>query len=151
VDDPGYHRSNAPPKRLLIEVYDGLVRRIALLRMLNWFTCAVVCLTGFDALADDVRFKVINGTSFPIRVLTLSQADIGAWGPNVLAAPSIGPGDAREVSVRGTIVDCNVDLKVGFDGSDSQPVWKYLNLCNLRQIRLNFDQMTGMTTASYEE
>lgn len=121
------------------------------MRMLNWFTCAAVFLTGSSAMADDVRFKVINGASFPIRVLTLSQADIGAWGANVLAPPSIGPGEAREVLVRGTIVDCNVDLKVAFDGSDSQPVWKYLNLCNLRQIRLNFDQMSGMTTASYEE
>jgi len=111
----------------------------------------VVCLTGFDAVADDVRFKLINGTSYPIRVLVLSQADIGAWGPNVLGVPSLKPGDAREVLVRGGIVDCNVDLKVAFDTVDSQPVWKYLNLCNLRQIRLKFDQMSGMTTASYEE
>ena len=128
-----------------------MVQRIALVRLFNWVACGVVLLAAFDALADDVRFKVINGTGFPIRALTLSQADIGAWGPNVLTAPAITPGEVREVSVRGTIVDCNVDLKVALDGSDSQPVWKYLNLCNLRQIRLNFDQMTGMTTASYDE
>jgi hypothetical protein len=119
--------------------------------MLRWFAFAVVFVTGFDAFADDVRFKLINGTSYPIRVLTLSQADIGAWGPNVLGPPSIKPGDAREVLVRGAIIDCNVDLRAAFDTVDSQPIWKYLNLCNLRQIRLKFDQMSGMTTASYEE
>ena len=121
------------------------------MRTLRWFTFVVLLVIACDALADDVRFKLINGTSYPIRVLTLSQADIGAWGPNVLGAPSIEPGDAREVLVRGTIIDCNVDLRVAFDTVDSQPVWKYLNLCNLRQIRLKFDQMSGMTTASYEE
>ena len=121
------------------------------MKLLRWFTFAAVLLTGFSALADEVRFRLINGTSYPIRLLTLSQADIGAWGPNVLAPPSIKPGDAREVLVRGGIVDCNVDLQVGFDTVGSRPVWKYLNLCNLRQIRLRFDEMTGMTSASYEE
>jgi len=120
-------------------------------KTLRLMAFVVVCLTGFDAVAVDVRFKLINGTSYPIRVLVLSQADIGAWGPNVLGVPSLKPGDAREVLVRGGIVDCNVDLKVAFDTVDSQPVWKYLNLCNLRQIRLKFDQMSGMTTASYDE
>jgi hypothetical protein len=120
-------------------------------KMPYWFAFVVVLLTGFDALADDVRFRLINGTSYSIRVVTLSQADIGAWGPNVLGPPSIKPGDTREVLVRGGIVDCNVDLQVAFETIDSQPVWKYLNLCNLRQIRLRFDQMSGITTASYEE
>jgi hypothetical protein len=119
--------------------------------MLQWLAFAVVFLTGFDVLADDVRFKLINGTSYPIRVLTLSQADIGQWGPNVLGPPAIKPGEAREVLVRGAFVDCNADLKVAFDTVDSQPVWKYLNICNLRQIRVKFDQMTGMTSASYDE
>ena len=43
------------------------------------------------------------------------------------------------------------DLKVAFDTIDAQPRWQYLNLCNLRKIRLRFDQMSGITTASYEE
>jgi hypothetical protein len=120
-------------------------------KMLHWFAFLVFFLAGFDAVADDVRFRLINGTSYPIRVLTLSQADIGAWGPNVLAPPSIKPGEMREVSVRGVIVDCNADLRVAFETIDSQPIWKYLDLCNLRKIRLRFDQMSGITTASYED
>ena len=104
-----------------------------------------------DAAADEVRFRLVNGTDFPIRALVLSQANLAAWGPNVLAPPSIKPGDAREVVVRGVFVDCNVDMKVTFDINASEPVWQYLNVCELRKIRLRFDQISGVTTASYEE
>jgi hypothetical protein len=119
--------------------------------MLHCLAFLVVLLTGCDALADEVRFRLTNGTSYPIRALVLSQSDIAAWGPNVLSLPSIKPGDTREILVRGGIVDCNVDLKAAFDTNASEPIWKYLNLCNLKMIRLNFDQMSGVATASYEE
>ena len=81
----------------------------------------------------------------------LSQANLAAWGPNVLSAPSIKPGDAREVVVRGMFVDCNIDMKVTFDINASEPVWQYLNVCQLQKIRLRFDAMSGVTTAAYEE
>jgi hypothetical protein len=106
---------------------------------------------GDAAAADEVRFRLVNGTDFPIRALVLSQANLAAWGPNVLTAPSIKPGDAREVVVRGVFVDCNVDMKVTFDINASEPVWQYLNVCQLQKIRLRFDAMSGVTTASYEE
>jgi hypothetical protein len=106
---------------------------------------------GDAAAADEVRFRLVNGTDFPIRALVLSQANLAAWGPNVLTPPSIKPGDAREVVVRGVFVDCNVDMKVTFDINASEPVWQYLNVCQLQKIRLRFDAMSGVTTASYEE
>ena len=104
-----------------------------------------------DAAADEVRFRLINGTEFPIRSLVLSPEDLGTWGPNFLPPPSLKPGEAREVVVRGVFVACNVDLKVVFDVNASEPIWQYLNLCALKQIRLVFDQYSGVTTASYEE
>jgi hypothetical protein len=106
---------------------------------------------GDAAAADEVRFRLINGTDFPIRALVLSQANLAAWGPNVLVPPSIKPGDTREVVVKGVFVDCNIDLKVTFDVNASEPVWQYLDICQLQRIRLRFDSMSGVTTASYEE
>jgi hypothetical protein len=107
--------------------------------------------TAGDAAADEVRFRLVNGTDFPIRALVLSQANLAAWGPNVLAPPSIRPGEAREVTVRGVFFACNLDLKVTFDINAAEPVWQYLDVCQLRKIRLRFDAMSGVTTASYEE
>lgn len=119
---------------------------------LPWLAAALtLSLAGDAAAADEVRFRLVNGTDFPIRALALSQADLAAWGPNVLAPPSIKPGEAREVVVRGVFVACNVDLKVTFDVNASEPVWQYLDVCQLRKIRLRFDSMSGVTTAAYEE
>ena len=115
-------------------------------------TALLALLVAADAAAaDEVRFRLINGTDFPIRAVVLSQANLAAWGPNVLSAPSIKPGDAREVVVKGVFVDCNIDMKVTFDINASEPMWQYLDVCQLKRIRLRFDQMSGVTTAAYEE
>jgi hypothetical protein len=114
---------------------------------------AFVALSAADSAwaADEVRFRLVNGTDYPIRAVVLSAANLESWGPNALAPPSIKPGDAREIIVRGVFVDCNVDLKVAFDNDASEPVWRYLNICELQRIRLRFDKMSGVSTASYEE
>jgi len=115
-------------------------------------TALLALLVAADAAAaDEVRFRLINGTDFPIRAVVLSQANLAAWGPNVLSAPSIKPGDVREVVVKGVFVDCNIDMKVTFDINASEPMWQYLDVCQLKRIRLRFDQMSGVTTAAYEE
>ena len=115
-------------------------------------TALLALLVAADAAAaDEVRFRLINGTDFPIRAVVLSQANLAAWGPNVLSAPSIKPGDAREVVVKGVFVDCNIDMKVTCDINASEPMWQYLDVCQLKRIRLRFDQMSGVTTAAYEE
>ena len=38
-----------------------------------------------------------------------------------------------------------------FDDDGSQAIWRYLNMCELQKIRLNFDRTSGITTASYDE
>ena len=115
-------------------------------------TALLALLVAADAAAaDEVRFRLINGTDFPIRAVVLSQANLAAWGPNVLSAPSIKPGDVREVVVKGVFVDCNIDMKVTFDINASEPMWQYLDVCQLKRIRLRLDQMSGVTTAAYEE
>ena len=118
---------------------------------LRWLAATLALLFAGDAAADEVRFRLINGTEFPIRSLVLSPENLGTWGPNVLGPPSLRPGEAREVVVRGVFITCNVDLKVVFDVNASEPIWRYLDLCSLKQIRLRFDQWSGVTTASYEE
>jgi hypothetical protein len=122
-----------------------LVRLVALLPVL------ALSVAGEGWAADEVRFRLVNGTDYPIRAVVLSAANLESWGPNVLGPPSIKPGDAREVTVRGVFLDCNVDLRVAFDKDASEPVWRYLNICELQRIRLRFDKMSGVTTASYEE
>ena len=45
----------------------------------------------------------------------------------------------------------NPGVKVVFASIDTQPVWQYLNLCNLKRIKLQYDQMSGVPTATYDD
>jgi hypothetical protein len=119
--------------------------------MLRWSLALAALFCAGDALAEETRFQLVNGTQYRIREIHISSHDMDSWGPNVMGQPSVKPGEAREVALQAYFVSCNIDIKAVFDDIDKQPVWQYLNLCNLRKIRLNYDQMSGITTASYEE
>ena len=120
--------------------------------MLKRFAVIIVLLLAGSAEAVEVTsFLLVNGTQYQIRGLSLSQANLGIWGPNVLSPPHIGPGQARQVSFPGYFVSCNVDLKVVFANIDNQPVWQYLNICNLKKIKLQYDAMSDIPTASYDD
>jgi len=112
---------------------------------------ALLSLLGSSALAQETRFLLVNGTSYPIRELVVSPHDMGTWSHNVLRGPALKPGERREIAFDTRIFDCNQDFKVMFDDDASLAIWRYLNLCELRKVRLNFDRMSGITTASYDE
>lgn len=104
------------------------------------------------ALADDSRtFTMVNATGLPIRQVILSPHDQSQWGPNLLRVPVLAPGQSHTVTVPGSFADCLQDLKVAFQGNDAQPMWEYLNICNLHRIKLVYDAMSGVPTASYDE
>lgn len=116
-----------------------------------FFVAALLSLLGGIAFAQETRFLLVNGTNYPIRELVVSPHDIGTWSHNVLRGPALKPGERREIAFDTRIFDCNQDFRVVFDDDASMAIWRYLNLCELRRIRLNFDRMSGVTTASYDE
>jgi len=119
--------------------------------VLQRLAAIIVFLFAGESVAQEFAFVLVNGTQYQIRELHLSSANMNNYGPNVLRPPYLKPGEARTVDFRGYVVDCNVDLKVVFASIDTQPVWQYLNLCNLKRIRLQYDQMSGVPTATYDD
>lgn len=119
---------------------------------LRMLIVAFLLLLGGAALAQEqTRFLLVNGTDYPIRELVVSPHDMGTWSHNVLREPTLKPGERREIVFDSRIYDCNQDFKVVFADDSSQAIWRYLNMCELQKIRLNFDRMSGITTASYDE
>ncbi|MCW5737576.1 MAG: hypothetical protein KIS73_25870 [Enhydrobacter sp.] len=108
-------------------------------------------LGGVVFAQEQTRFLLVNGTSYPIRELLVSPHDIGTWSRNVLRGPALKPGERREIVFDSRIYDCNQDFKVVFDDDASQAIWRYLNMCELQKIRLQYDRFSGVTTASYDE
>jgi hypothetical protein len=119
--------------------------------MSHWLWALVLALFAGEALAQDNRFLLINGTSYPIRELALSPRDLNDWGPNVLHAPAIKAGESRYLVFPASTTDCIADIRVVFADDGSQAVWQYLNMCLLTKIRLRYDRMSGVTTASYDD
>jgi hypothetical protein len=119
--------------------------------VLQRFVAIFVFFFASGSVAQEFAFVLVNGTQYQIRALHLSSANMNNYGPNVLQSPYLKPGEARRVDFRGYVVDCNVDLKVVFASIDTQPVWQYLNLCNLKRIKLQYDQMSGVPTAAYDD
>jgi hypothetical protein len=111
----------------------------------------LVLLWAAGTRADDSSFKLINGTPFTIREVKLSATDLNNWSANMLPAPPLKSGMTRQLVVPAPVFTCNVDIKVVFQENDNQPLWQYLNLCNLQKIRLRYDPYSGVTTASYEQ
>lgn len=120
------------------------------MKALHCFAIAVSLLGAGDALADERRFLLKNGMNYPIRSLVMSQPNLATWGPNVLKPPSIKPGEEREVVVEGVFITCHVDMKVVLDTIAAEPMWQSLDLCVLKKVKLDFDQFSGVTTASYD-
>jgi hypothetical protein len=118
--------------------------------MASRFIALVLLLLAGSALADESRFKLINDTGYPIAEITLSPSQINDWSVNVLKPPVIKQGEFREVVVPWALNDCHQDLKVVFANVAAQPMWQYIDLCDLRKIRLHYDATSGITTASYE-
>ena len=42
-------------------------------------------------------------------------------------------------------------MKIGFADVGAPAVWQNLNLCTLTKIKLVYDRMSGITTASYDD
>jgi hypothetical protein len=121
------------------------------LRILSFSVALLSLLAGTALAQEQTRFLLVNGTDYPIRELVVSPHDMGTWSRNVLRGPALKPGERREVVFDERISDCNQDFKVVFDDDASLAIWRYLNMCELQKIRLIFDRMSGITTASYEE
>jgi hypothetical protein len=105
--------------------------------MMRRLLAVVLSLAAGEVAAQETSFLLINGTAYPISQLAVSETDFNFWTPNVLHPPPT--------------TYCQADLQVGFADGGQPAVWRNLNLCTLSRIKLVYDRMTGMTTASYDD
>jgi hypothetical protein len=119
--------------------------------MWRLLTVAALSLGAAEALAQETSFLLINATGYPISQLSVSPTDLGFWTPNVLRPPEIKAGERRQVTFNAPTTYCQADMKAGFADGGAPAVWQNLNLCTLTKIKLVYDRMSGITTASYDD
>ena len=119
--------------------------------MLRSLVVAALALGAADAVAQEASFLLINGTAYPIAQISISPTDLNFWGPNVLGPPPIAAGQRRQISYRAPTGYCVGDMKVSWADDGAPAIWGGLNMCTLSKIKLRYDRMSGITTASYDE
>ena len=119
--------------------------------MLRSIAVAVLSLFAGGALAVDTTFLLINSTSLPISEMSISQSQLGFWSPNLLRPPVIKVGEARQIVIPASQLDCMVDIRLSFADGGPPAIWQYLDLCNLRKLQVFYDRYSGVTTAKYNE
>jgi hypothetical protein len=108
--------------------------------MLRSLVVAALSLAAGEALAQETSFLLINGTGYPISQLAVSPTDLNFW-----------TGERRQVRFNAPTTYCQADMKIGFADNGAPAVWQNLNLCNLTKIKLVYDRVSGITTASYDD
>jgi hypothetical protein len=108
-------------------------------------------LVAGEAEAQQTSFLLINGTAYPISQLQVSESDFNFWGANILRPPPIKAGERRQINFEAATTYCQADFLINFADGGSPAIWRNLNLCTLSKIKLVYDRMSGITTASYDD
>ena len=119
--------------------------------MLRKSMAVVLSLAAGDVAAQEASFLLTNGTAYPISQLAVSPADLGFWTANFLRPPPIKAGERRQVFYKAPTDYCQGDLRAEFADGGKPAIWEGLNLCALTKIKLRYDRMSGVTTASYDD
>lgn len=112
---------------------------------------AALSLAGGEVLAQETSFLLINATGSPISQLAVSPTDLNMWTPNFLRPPPVRPGERRQITFNAPTSYCQADLQASFADGGRPAVWQDLDLCTLTKIKLVYDRMSGITTASYDD
>ena len=119
--------------------------------MLRSLVVAALSLAAWPSLAQETSFLLINGTPYPISQLAVSPTDLNMWTPNFLRPPEVRAGERRQITFNAPTTFCQADLQASFADGGPPVVWGGLNLCTLTRIKLVYDRVTGMPTASYDD
>jgi hypothetical protein len=119
--------------------------------MLRSLVVAALSLGATDVVAQETSFLLINGTAYPISQVSFSPTDLNFWTSNILHPPPLKAGERRQVTFNAPTSYCQADMKVGFADNGAPAIWQNLNLCTLTKIKLVYDRVSGITTASYDD
>jgi len=98
---------------------------------------AAMMLTSGTASADPRNFVVENDGAHSIYSLFVSPAYSDRWGPDVLGADMLAPGDTTVISFNGPLNTCEYDVKIQYVDRSQQHWWD-VDLCSTDFLRADY-------------
>jgi hypothetical protein len=117
------------------------------LRSLGMMLTLGACLAAGSSFAGDADVWLVNKTGYPISQIYLSATHQNQWGSDRLQDNAAFETDNWIFLKFGARLACAQDIKVVFEGSDTQVVWENLDVCQIDKLTLKYDQVTKTVTA----
>lgn len=99
------------------------------------------------AQANGLNFTLINDTGYDIAMVFLDPNASNVWTDDVLDEDILPDGSGVTINFVGDFDSCVWDLKVEWTEDYDATYWQGLNLCNISEVTLQYDQNSDVTTA----
>ena len=99
------------------------------------------------AQANGLNFTLINDTGYDIAMVFLDPNASNVWTDDVLDEDILPDGSGVTINFVGDFDSCVWDLKVEWTEDYEATYWQGLNLCNISEVTLQYDQNSDVTTA----
>jgi hypothetical protein len=92
---------------------------------------AAILIAAVPALAaDDLNFRLNNGSSSPVTGFFVSHVGTNSWEENLMEGRTLAPGNAINVVIADGRTTCDYDIKVEFADGDTTDD-RGLDLCEM--------------------
>ena len=81
------------------------------------------------------NFSVVNATGHVVVTMNVSATSENEWGPDILGSHVMQPGQTAQVVFDRAESQCNYDLRVTYDDSDTSEM-RNINLCQTGTVNL---------------
>jgi len=97
----------------------------------------------------NLDFTLVNATGYGIAAVQISPTKQQEWGGNILDE-ELGDGEAVDISFHPQADAARWDLQITWSDESEQVYWIGLNLTEISQLTLYYDEATGKTSATIE-
>ena len=107
---------------------------------------AGLLLAAAPAYAANRDFTLKNETGYTIASVYVSAANAKSWEEDVMGRDVLDDGEEVDITFPQRGSTCRYDLKVIYDDKE-EAVWGNLNLCEISEVEIHYNQKTGETSA----
>lgn len=97
---------------------------------------AAVIFAGSTAHAEDLVFKLKNGTNSVLNSFHASPVGVEKWEDDIFGQQVLNPGETIEITIADGRDVCNYDMRFEFQGDELTTTTDTQNLCELGEYTI---------------
>ncbi len=98
---------------------------------------ALFACVSSPAIADDLIFKLKNGTNSVLNNFYASPVGVESWEEDVFGRQALGPGETMTITIADGRRVCEYDMRFEFQGDDLDTTTDTQDLCELSEYTIH--------------